>query len=339
MFYHEDGDGICSAALVLKKFPDFKYHAREGPKMENSFLANLIRKNPELIVFLDIPVDQEWKTIEEIKSKLPNTNIIVIDHHIPEKDLNSERAIHYNPRFDKKDVYLPASYLVYKILSKRFNMKEHAWIAAVGIISDYGHKDCREFIEQVRKDNPDLLDYKNDEDIFKTKLGKASEMISSAITMKGLWGANYTLRKIVASDNCDEFLNNQQLLRWHRIVREEIDRIISKFESEKKVYDDLKLIIGDVESKFNVTSVIASILSKKYVDKIIVLRKKTNSGWKISARNQTLKLNIGELIKKSCEGVGIGGGHERAAGAIINDWDTFEKNLISNLRVQINCCS
>jgi single-stranded DNA-specific DHH superfamily exonuclease len=332
MFYHEDGDGICSAALILKKFSGFKYHAREGPKIEGNFLTNLISKNPELIVFLDIPIDQDWKTIEEIKNRLLDTNILIIDHHIPEKDLTSERVIHYNPRFEKKDIYLPASYLVYNILEKQFDMKEHAWIAAIGVISDYGYRECKEFLEQVKKDNPELLDYKNIDDIFKTRLGKASEIISSAITVKGLWGANYALRKIIAAANCDEFLDNPQLLRWHKLVRAEIDRILTNFEKEKVVYNDINLIIGNVDSRFNVTSVVASILSKKYPDKIVVLRKKSNKGWKMSARNQTLDLNIGEIIKKSCENIGVGGGHERAAGAVINDWNMFEKNLIRNLK-------
>ena len=35
LFYHQDADGVCAAALVLKFFPGFEALAREGPRMED----------------------------------------------------------------------------------------------------------------------------------------------------------------------------------------------------------------------------------------------------------------------------------------------------------------
>jgi hypothetical protein len=82
LFNHRDADGICSAALLLKFFGDFESNARQGPRIEREFVKEIVEKKPDMIVFLDLPVDQEWDKIKEILEKLPKTRMVVVDHHI-----------------------------------------------------------------------------------------------------------------------------------------------------------------------------------------------------------------------------------------------------------------
>ena len=77
--------------------------------------------------------------------------MIVIDHHIFEKNLNSERVVHINPRF-KKETYLPTSYLVYRILENLGKeIKPFIWIAVTGIIGDYDVRECKDVMEECKK--------------------------------------------------------------------------------------------------------------------------------------------------------------------------------------------
>jgi single-stranded DNA-specific DHH superfamily exonuclease len=136
LFYHRDSDGVCSAALFLKFFRNFSAVPREGPRMETGFVEDLIKDRPDAVVFLDLPVCQEWRNMNRIRKALPGLKIAVIDHHIPEKNLNSKNVLHLNPKF-RMDVYWPVSYLMFDLLERLGRKPEPLiWIAAMGVIGD-----------------------------------------------------------------------------------------------------------------------------------------------------------------------------------------------------------
>ena len=333
LFYHQDADGVSSAALLLKAFPDFKYYAREGPRTEDKFIDWAVTRQPALMVFVDLPIDQEWKQIEEIRKRVPGMKVAVIDHHIPEKNLNHKDVVHLNPRFDEPNAYVPAAYMVYDLLKAMDkDVRPSMWIAAIGIIGDYAFEECAAFMKECSRAFPGLLDGK---DVFATKLGEAAELVSSSITLKGLHGAGYSLQRLVRAKTFPEFFSDPDLKRWHKSVREEIDRLIAKYPESHAAYAEAKLIDYEIESQLNIVSVIASILSKQNPNNVIMVRKRSDSGWKLSLRNQKLDVNMGELVKKASDGIGIGGGHERAAGAFIRDKDgidEFRDRLVKELK-------
>lgn len=336
LFYHQDADGVCSAALLLKFFPGFKYYAREGPRTEDRFIDWAVTRQPDLMVFLDIPIDQEWGQIEEIKKRVPGVRIAIIDHHIPEKDVNGGAVIHINPRLDSPKVYIPAAYVIYEVLREMGkDVRPYMWMAAIGIIGDYAFEDCSGFLKECSRAFPGLLDGK---DIFATKLGKAAELISSSITLKGLRGAGYSLQRLVKAKSFPDFSSDAELKNWRKTVREEIDRLIKAYPKSHESFEEAKLIDYEIESVLNIVSVIASILSKENPDRMVMVRKRSDSGWKVSLRNQGLPVNMGELVKKAVKGVGIGGGHERAAGAFIREkegMEEFRKKLIENAKLML----
>ncbi|MFQ5647610.1 MAG: DHHA1 domain-containing protein [Candidatus Aenigmatarchaeota archaeon] len=317
LFYHQDSDGICSAALLLKFFPGFEAVVREGPRMDDRFVEEVLEKKPSLVVFLDLPVDQE----------LPKARILVIDHHIPEADLNSERILHINHMFTQK-VYIPTSYQVYRVLERMGRkMGGLCWISAIGIIGDYGFKECHDFLLKCKVRYPELL-YEHP---MESKLAKASEMISSAVTLKGARGAMMALDILVKAKRHADFAGHKGLVRLDKRMKAEVDKILDEFSKKKEEHPELNLIIFEVRSKLNITSVISSILARLYPDDIIIIRKGHNGGWKISARSQTGIVNLGEIIKKCVSGIGSGGGHEKAAGAMVNNWEEFKARLLRAL--------
>ncbi len=338
LFYHRDADGVCSAALMMLMYPDMVPVPRTGPSMEEKFVSDVIKQRPDLVVFLDMPVDQEWEKIEKIKKQLPETKILIIDHHIPEKNLNSGNVVHFNPKF-KKDVYLPASYLVYRILEKiEKDVKEFIWIACMGVIGDYGFDECKDLLKECKKAYHGLLG----DDPFKSKLGRGVELISAAITLKGVRGANNALETLLTTDSYGEFANSKELNEWKKIVNKEFDDIIKNFEAEEKkarknksnqveVYPKLNLIIYILDTKLSMTSAISSNLAIKNPDKTIMIVKRSDDEWKISMRNQSGKVNLNEIVKKAVKGIGSGGGHIKAAGAFVNDFEEFKKRFVNGL--------
>jgi single-stranded DNA-specific DHH superfamily exonuclease len=317
LFYHQDADGVCSAALMLKFF-DFEPYVREGPHLEQEFIKFIVQKQPNLVLFLDLSIDQEADCYKHIEQALPDTKFLIIDHHLPDANLNSPQTLHINPMFDQT-TYLPTSWIVYQILS---NLKKPAniWIAAIGIVGDYAFKECADFLKKCSKSFP------------KISFERGAELISAAITMKGTKGAKYALSVLIDSKKPDDFLSNNQLLKWHTDMESEINRILSDFEKNKEVLPDLKLIIYELKSKYNITSIISSVATKINPGMIILIRKETENGWKISMRVPEWA-NAADLVKKAVVGIGIGGGHKRAAGGFVENWDEFKKRLITELKI------
>ncbi len=321
LVYHRDADGVCSAALILKYFPNFKSIVREGPIIDKDFYKKVIKEKPKFILFVDIPIDQSWKKLKEIKNKT-NAEILIIDHHIPEKNLNPEGIIHINPLFYEK-IYLPASFLVYEIVKKfEKEIRRFVWIAGIGIIGD--HCITPECLEECKKFYPNLLNKKP----LNSKLAKGAELISSAISLKGETGAEKALEILIDSQEFEDFFNQPKLRKWKEIINKEIKKILMDFEIKKETYPEINLFIYLFKSKFNLSAVISSILADKYPDKIILIAKELNGDKKVSIRYSKGKLNMGEIVKQAVKGIGSGGGHPQAAGALIKDWKKFKENLI-----------
>lgn len=327
LFYHHDADGVCSAALLLRFFGGFEALPREGPRVGGAFPEEVARKKPDLLVFLDIPIDQEWRALREIRKRLPGLRILIIDHHILEKDLNSKKTIHCNPRFGG-DVYIPAAFLVYNILEGLGkNVEPYKWIAGMGIIGDYGFRECGDFLEALEKEKPGILKG----DPLSSRLGKATELISYAITLKGLRGAKESLELLVKEREFEGFAGNPGLNLWKKSVEREIRKILKAFERDKILYREIGLIEYTIRSRLNLTSIISTIIAKENPNMVVMTAKESREGFKISLRCQSGRVNLGELTKKAVKGIGSGGGHKKAAGALVRDFEAFRERFAKAL--------
>lgn len=331
LVYHRDADGVCSASLVMKFFGGFETVTREGPIIDDSFLKELTNRRPEILVFVDIPADQEWKKLERLKKSLPDLRVMIIDHHIVEKDMNPSGVVHVNPRMEDPGIYCPASYVVYRMLKKMgLKARPYVWISVIGIIGDYGFEDCGDVLQECAETYPSFMDVL---DLRKGNgLSKAAEMISSAITLKGSKGAELSLECIVRCETLGDMKKCSNFLKWHGIVQEEIGNIMDDFEKNKELFPEKKLVIYQIRSKLNITSVIATAVAERHPEETIIIRKESNGGWKISMRNQKGDVNVGDLAKFSSKGIGSGGGHPKSAGAFVNDWDIFKERTMEFLK-------
>jgi single-stranded DNA-specific DHH superfamily exonuclease len=327
LFYHRDADGICAASLLMKFFGEFEREARQGPRIEKEFVKEIVEKKPDLMVFMDLPVDQEWDKIKEILDNLPKTRMVVIDHHIHERNMSSERIVHVNPRFFE-DTYLATSYVNYKLLEAMGkDVSRLVWISVIGIIGDYDLKDCKDLLELCEKTFPGSLG-KNP---LSSKLGYASEFICSAVTIKGSEGAEKVLKILLESKDYRKFLKSKRLEAWHQKVKEEIRKVIKDAYSNREMHPKLGLHIYTIRTRMSLTSAVSTYFAEKYPDKTVIIRRKSESEWKLSFRNQAGLVNVGQLAKKCVQGIGTGGGHKKAAGAIVTDWDRFRERLLEEM--------
>src|SRR3989338_1951111 len=115
IIHHADSDGVCSAVLISKflRYEGIEpslISPNDGPGIDIS-KGLLVEINSSLSsVFLDIQVDSLG-----IVEKLNCERNFILDHHLPAKDLNTENTLHMNPRFERKDAYVPTSTLAYNL--------------------------------------------------------------------------------------------------------------------------------------------------------------------------------------------------------------------------------
>lgn len=112
-------------------------------------------------------------------------------------------------------------------------------------------------------------------------------------------------------------------------MEREFDFIV--MEARKEEYPEKGVIIYLIKTRFNITSLVATHFSESYPDMIIIVRKQTGDMWKLCLRNQSGRVNLGKIAKKAVNGIGSGGGHEKAAGVLTTDWEKFKKKFISSL--------
>jgi single-stranded DNA-specific DHH superfamily exonuclease len=325
LLYHTDTDGICSAALFLKFFKGYAPLPLEGPVIDKKLLRMLREMKPSLIVMLDLPMDQESEKLEKILRDSLNTRMIMIDHHIPDKDMNSGRFIHINPRFGSTD-YIPASVLVYRmLLDMGMDADRLVWIAAAGVIGDYAYQDCGDVLDECEDMYPKCARVKN------PKMATLSKELMATVINHGLRGADKSLKIMAGAEDYRDALGNSYLKGCYAKVEKEIRKTLSAFPRKAKEYPNLGLFIYKVESPFNIASTISTRLAEKHPDRMIFVIKDSKQMVKVSARYQPGDISLNDILKKAVKGIGSGGGHVKAAGAVVpkKHWHEFEQRLMS----------
>jgi len=325
IIFNNDADGICSCVLLNKFFEKTgrrrPYVISQPMPMDNNIIRRIQTTIPNKIIFLDLAVDQQQNILKKLGGIC---DILIIDHHQAYKNLTEKNIVHYNPRFEKKDIYQSTSYLVYKVLSKIVDFSEFLWLAGIGMIADYNLDYSRDVVDEIKKT------YSLD-DIVKSPLGRWSAMISSSRATKAVNCEQFVniLENVKDFSNFSDVKDAEKINESYQKIEHEIVSLLQDAEANAERIG--KIIFYEIKSKFNLSSGISTRLSENYRDKLVVIYEKKESKVKVSARNQSNKIDAGNALKKATLGLkASGGGHEAAAGATIKpaDWDTFKENLI-----------
>ncbi|MEM7819595.1 MAG: DHHA1 domain-containing protein [Candidatus Aenigmatarchaeota archaeon] len=325
IIFNNDADGICACALINKflektgrKRP---YIISQPMPMDKNLIRRIQTTIPNKIIFLDLAVDQQQSILKKLGGIC---DILIIDHHQVYKNLSKKNVVHYNPRFKNKNIYQSTSYLVYKICSKIINMSEYLWIAAIGIVADYNLNDSKDLVNEIKNKY-------SIKKLEKSIFSQWSDMIYAVRATKYLSCEQivYIIENVKNFENLSSIENYDKMLDAYQKISNETMSILSDIERNHETIGNI--IFYNIKSKYNLSSQISTKLSEKYPDKLIITYEKNKNKIKVSARNQSNKIDAGKVLKLATKGLkASGGGHEAAAGATLlsKDWEKFKENLI-----------
>lgn len=319
LVYHKDVDGICSCILFSIALKKLGIEVATVPTVYRKFAKTIRSLKFDKLIVVDIGMSQEFALL----FKKP---VLIIDHHLIKEDINSDRIIFINPRFEEAEIYQPASYISYKFLSKIVDLEDREWLAVLGTISDYGFEDCKDLI----KKHVDLNSIKTkDELLEKTKFGKAATALTAAMIE---FGVEKAMKILLISKNLDEILENEN-------IKNVSVRHKALFEKYEKEFWENSETIGEIifsiikPSKEGIASNVVNEVSRKNPNKIILLFEELDDKYNIDARCQSGRIHLGKLMEKTCGG----GGHRNAAGGLIkkSDLEDFKNRVMKELKMKI----
>jgi len=319
--FDDDGDGLCSYLVLKKHFKKGRGRPikKAGP-LDNFYLDYMDEGKPDLIIILDKAVVSQ-SFIDEVPCP-----VLYIDHH-PLQNLKNIK--YFNPLKYRKKIYIPTSEIAYSVT------EDYLWIAAVGSLFDYK---IPYFIKEFKKQYKDLLTkipksagYVR----FETKLGELIKVF--AYNIKGK--RSEVKKSVQAFEKIEtpyEIINKTS--EHGKFLQERYERLEKQYqailkEAKKSASKDKILIFEHPVSSISFTSELSTELSYWYPDKIIIIKKEKDNGYKFSIRHQ--KGNVRKIFEKSMEGIrGHGGGHEHAVGGFVDrdDFERFLENFRKNIK-------
>jgi len=274
------------------------------------------------MIVVDIDAPMLKPEFERIGAKT-----MIIDHHMIRTDLNSKQITYINPRFIDEEIYQPASYIVYKLLSSFTKISGREWLAVLGTVGDFGFEDCRDILGKY-------MDVKSKDEVTKTKFWAVGRMLygviiavsveSSGVTPKGI------LEILSGAKDIDGLAEDKTLVAANEMFEKEYERCKAEFWKNAETRGGV--IIGTIGSPLRrLGSALATDISIEQLDKIIMLLEKRGENFKAHARCQSGRVHLGKLMEKCCHG----GGHRHAAGGSIemNEVASFKARIFRELGV------
>ena len=311
---HTDHDGVAAAKVaseVVKydvlKFVDYS-------ELNEDLVKELDMKGVNKIIMTDLGIDD----VNVIQSMSIFADVLIIDHHLFKEDVNSDKITFMNA----KDYC--ATYLVYYLFSKIKNIEELDWLVACASLADWMYFKNTEFMTKTYEKYGEV--FSDDKiEVKKTKFWD----VQFKIVLSTFYFEDNLLN--VFEGIGKEFGELTGIEENIGEVQKDIDDTLKRFENEKEIYGDVYL--WEFSSKFNIKSIVATLLSSKEQDKTLIIMSKHGKTYGISARRQDKTVNLPEFLEKLLKGFehSASGGHIPAAGAsfLARDLPEFKKRLKS----------
>lgn len=316
-----DNDSICSATIIYKllktlyKIESNLIVSGLNSAVTEDVLDTIKKTKPAYVIIVDIS-DVNVNIMTELRNI---SQVMIIDHHVPKGYV---KITYVNPRIYDKEIYIPATYLCYKVYGDFLDPREILWIAGIGTLSDMGLKNCNDLYEQIKMEDKELVGNNEniDEILFENSLlGKLSKISDSARVVNGVEGSVIALNTLIKMENYQDVLKGKgeakKLLEWFAVAEKEFNRLVKDFEKRKKRIK--KIILYEVKSKYNMKSPLATYLAKRLTNEILVIYQKSGKYIDVSfRRGKVCIVDLNQLASNSVTNMpdSNGGGHIQAAG-------------------------
>lgn len=314
---HNDLDGIASTVLLheILKSKNIKTNFIDFVDYEFNMFENiskkLKKKKINKLFILDISESSDYGNFLKLQK---NFDSFLIDHHPSEKKSSN---------FLKSKTEHCVAWTIYNLGGKITDLSKWIPLICATMFSEFSYVNKNNF-EFMKKNFPDLTR----ENIFDSEPAEFSKTICFGLVFfKG------KEKKIF-----DLILKNKinKIEKYSKIVSQEIFNEMEKFKKNAEFYPEKNLYFYYDNPKFDICSYLGTILSLKEPDKIFIFVSgiKNNEDFvKISSRNQSGRINLNEIMKRSIEGLenATAGGHFMACGGKImkEDIEKFKDNILS----------
>lgn len=307
---HTDTDGLTAAAQLArwlkKKKVGYNLILGSPQRLRHANFWRLIKN--DLVFFVDIPADHAR---EELKKLNNRANIVIIDHHQIEHDMNAKSIIHYHREFLKEGRYYPSSKQVYDLF------EGVDWMACMGLIGDYGGEPWKDFINKVHKKYgfPPC----KDDNCFDSPFAEYDQIINSARMALGDKGCRKAFNVLINARDWADFKNKASVLEGiAKQVNDYLEHVRSDFKHNKEVLKKDLVFYELTNPKYRVGSALSTTISTDHPNKTIIIFIHKGSRVNINLRRQDGAYDMSRLAKECAESAGgSGGGHKEAAGATI----------------------
>jgi single-stranded DNA-specific DHH superfamily exonuclease len=307
---HNDVDGICSGTLVKMGLERMGIKlSKIVPGTYRKLVDTLQDMDVDKIIIVDIGSSHKF-------AQYFTRPTLYIDHHMIKGDINNDKIVFINPRFDDPETYQSASCVVYKFLSKLIDLEDSEWIAVLGAVGDFVFEDCRNLMEKYGIKTKDGME--------DTKFGKASFILTGALHELEF---EKVMEILSTASDLERLTENKEIKeaseKYNKLYDKEMDNFWKNSESVDNV------IFSKIKPEYRgMGSSIVNEVSRKNPDKIIFLFEDVGDKYDIDARQQG-DVNLGKILEKTCGG----GGHKNAAGGMIEKTklENFKKVLLKEI--------
>ncbi len=312
---HTDLDGIASA-IFLEEILNSKgvkmdslYFVQYKKGMFKRIILDIKKKNITKLFLTDMYVDgSDPEGFNELKAIADS---FVIDHH-PLQNKEQKNMI-------KTRTFDCSALTIFDLGKEIINKEKWKWLLYSTMVAEMSYKNP-DNLELIKKDYPGV----EKETIGNSPPGEIAKKISSAL----IYFKN-DIKKIY------DLVKNKDLKEFekaHEAVEAEIDKWKKDFKKNAEYYPEKKMYFYFFKPQYNMGSVFSTILSMKEPDKTFVILAPFKNTLRLSARNQTNKVDMGVLLKKGIQGLNdaVAGGHIPSAGGQIRkeDFNKFKDNLL-----------
>lgn len=267
--------------------------------------------NEELILFLKkkqvtkvIFTDLNFTNFEIIRAIERFASILILDHHRFYQDMNSAKTTFIIAKG------VCASYLCYYLFSKAQTLEKLDWLVACASLSDWAFFENQEFMRKTYEKYKELF-FSEERKLQQSQFWKLQYLISLAIV--------YFKKDILKVYNKigTTFEEINDLEKYARIVQEEIDIVLKRFEKESIAIKE-GYFWELSETKFSIREIVINELSRREQNKTYLICEGSGDFYKVSARRQDKTVDLPDLLRKLVGDFedASAGGHIVAAGAI-----------------------
>ena len=142
---HDDADGLSSAAILCRAFeetsagPDLRLVGRGENAWSDAIAAEVKRRDPSALVVADLGM----------RERVLHPRMAVIDHHVPTGTPEGATVVHGYGRDPTPSTSVLAHYCAEGSMGEAAD--DLLWLAAVGLIGDYGDKAPFDIVPRAKK--------------------------------------------------------------------------------------------------------------------------------------------------------------------------------------------